>query len=310
MKKAIVTGANGFVGSAVVRELLKHDIEVLALGRKPLEEVDPKRLPESKKLIYVQIDSSQINSLPEKIKKTKWTSGNSCVFYNFAWSGNNGLTDGTIKDQLKNVTYSANSVVVAKKLGCIKFVNAGTIEETFVEKYLEFNWQNQDYHSSHGIYANSKLAARDMCKLNAYLCKIDYIHTRFSVLVDDQLSANSFVHTVLKRIKKGESYNTPQNNQLFDILPLEEGAKAYYLIGEKGVNKADYYIGSGKPKTLSQYFDQFKKIVSGSDYNSETTLQPNNKVLGPDSFSIDDLMLETGFTLDITFENFIKKIAK
>ena len=44
MKKAIVTGANGFVGSAVVSELLKHGIEVLALGRKPLEEVDPKRL--------------------------------------------------------------------------------------------------------------------------------------------------------------------------------------------------------------------------------------------------------------------------
>ena len=35
MKKAIVTGANGFVGSAVVIELLKNGIEVLALGRKP-----------------------------------------------------------------------------------------------------------------------------------------------------------------------------------------------------------------------------------------------------------------------------------
>lgn len=31
MKKAIVTGANGFVGSALVKELLKNNIEVIAL---------------------------------------------------------------------------------------------------------------------------------------------------------------------------------------------------------------------------------------------------------------------------------------
>ena len=51
-----------------------------------------------------------MDSFPEKIKKIGWTPGDSCVFYNFAWSGNNGLTDGTIKDQLKNVTYSLPTV--------------------------------------------------------------------------------------------------------------------------------------------------------------------------------------------------------
>jgi nucleoside-diphosphate-sugar epimerase len=142
------------------------------------------------------------------------------------------------------------------------------------------------------------------------LCKIDYIHTRFSVLVNDVLSANSFVHTVLKKISKGESYNAPQNDQLFDIIPLEECARAYYLIGNNGVNKADYYIGSGDPKTLSQYFDQFEKVVSGLDYNIETPLHSNNHVLGPESFSVSDLKSEIGFTLDISFEDFIKKIAK
>ena len=132
MKKAIITGSNGFVGSAVVSELLKNDIEVLALGRK-----SSTKLVKTNNYTYLQIDLRDIDSLPEKIQKLGWKPGESCIFYNFSWSGANGLTDGTIKDQIKNITYSAKSVIAAKKIGCTKFINVGTMEETFMEKFLD-----------------------------------------------------------------------------------------------------------------------------------------------------------------------------
>jgi nucleoside-diphosphate-sugar epimerase len=309
MKKAIITGANGFVGSAVVNELLNNGIEVLALGRKSIEEVNQKHLTEPKKFTYLQIDLAEIESLTAKIKKIGWTPGDFCVFYNFAWLGKNGLTDGTIKDQLKNVTYSAKSIAIAKEIGCMKFVNAGSMEETFVEKYIESGWKNQEYHSGQDIYAIAKLGSRDMCRLNAYLHKIDYVHTRFSVYVDDQLSANSFIHKILKKIKNGETYDAPKNNQLFDILKLEEAARAYRLIGDKGVNKSDYFIGTGDPKTLSQYFDQFKNIESGLDHDDDLEFL-NNNLLSSADFSINDLTRDTGFKPDITFKKFIKEMPK
>lgn len=310
MKKAIVTGAAGFVGSAVVRELLNRDIEVLALGRRPWENVDSNRLTESEKLTYLQIDSCDISSLPERLMDIGWETGLSCVFYNFAWSGKNGIADGTIEDQLKNVSYSANAVAVAKKIGCIKFVNSGTLEETFVENYLEHDWKNRNYHSTQGIYAISKLAARDMCKLVAYLEKIDYVHTRFSTFIDKDFSANGFVSLVLKKIVNKEPFDAPQNFQLFDLLPIEEGVKAYFLIGEKGKNKADYFIGSGKPRGLNHYFEQLKAVIAGNDFSEEECLLACHQILGANDFSIRDLISETGFALDITFEDFIMKYAK
>ena len=302
MKKAIITGSNGFVGSAVVSELLKNDIEVLALGRK-----SSTKLVKTNNYTYLQIDLRDIDSLPEKIQKLGWKPGESCIFYNFSWSGANGLTDGTIKDQIKNITYSAKSVIAAKKIGCTKFINVGTMEETFMEKFLDFDWKNKNYHSGQDIYAISKVGSRDMCKLNAYLNKIDYVHTRFSVFIDEHLSANSYVHKVLRNIKNGKEYNTPQNKELFDIISLKEGAIAYRLIGETGINNADYFIGSGDPKPLFYYFEKFKKVVSGLDNKKIDDLDFNDKILTPNSFCIKKLIKDTGFMPKISFEDFIKK---
>ena len=310
MEKAIVTGATGYIGSAVVRELLHRDIEVLALGRSPWQDVDPKRLPKSNKLKYILIDASDIFNLPNKIKEIGWEPGNSCVFYNFTWAGRNRLTDGTIEDQLKNVTYSANTIVVAKRLGCIKFINAGTLEETFVENYLKLDWKNNCYHSNHDIYAISKLAARDMCRLVAYLQKIDYIHTRFSTFVTDDLNATGYIHAVLNKIANNEAYDAPMNNQLFDFLPLEEGVKAFYLIGKKGKNKADYFIGSGEPTTLSHYFDKFKAAITNIEYPAVENIFSKTQILKIKDFSIKNLNNDTGFSPSVTFDNYIKKRLK
>ena len=85
MKKAIVTGATGFIGSELVKNLLRKNIEVLALGRKLWCDVDPLRLSEDAKLTYFQIDMAEIETLPQKILDVGWDVGDDCVFYNFAW---------------------------------------------------------------------------------------------------------------------------------------------------------------------------------------------------------------------------------
>ena len=61
MKKAIVTGSTGFIGSALVRYLLGKGIKVLALGRKNPDKIDSRILPNSKNLTYSSLDLSLIH---------------------------------------------------------------------------------------------------------------------------------------------------------------------------------------------------------------------------------------------------------
>ena len=127
MKKAIVTGASGLIGHNVINELLSNGVKVLAIGRKERVSFDLYKTNSLNDLSYCQLDLENIDLLPQKVDEIGWSPEESCVFYHFAWSGSKTLTDGTIDDQLKNVSYSANAVKIAKKLGCIKFINSGVL---------------------------------------------------------------------------------------------------------------------------------------------------------------------------------------
>lgn len=288
MKKAIISGSLGLIGKSVANYLLSNDIEVLCLGRKNLKESDIKNHLD-KKVDYISLDMESISELPERIKKLNWEVGDDCIFYNFAWAGVDRLTDGNFKDQLKNAINSSLAVKTAKKIGCKKFINSGSIEENYSELALK---KSLPYLSSQANYALSKLAARDMCSMVAYLEKIDYVHTRLSAPLSPDLSKGGYISKTLKKIINNENYETPKNTQLYDIISTNDVAKAYYLIGTKGKNKENYFIGTGKLTTLDSYFYSVKQTKLGIKVK-EMNMLPNDDI--GQFFSLKSLRTDTGF---------------
>ena len=299
MKKAIITGATGLVGMAVARHLTSCGVDVLCLGRRQL---DPALVSHhfGTGASYLNLALDRFAELPTRLAAMDWTADESTVFFHFAWGGQNRLTDGTFAEQLDNAIHAAEAVRTAKRIGCARFVNAGTVEETFVERFLEGS-REVTYRSGQTDYALAKLAARDMCRMVAYLEKIDFVHTRLSVPLAPDLSRGTYVASTLKKIARGETYEAPQNEQLFDIVLTDDVARAYYLIGQEGRNKADYFIGTSRPATLKQYFAQFERLVRGEPAMPTESISDERVQI----FSTHELQQETGFVASVGLEGLV-----
>jgi nucleoside-diphosphate-sugar epimerase len=301
MKKAIISGATGLCGSYLAKYLINRGVDVLCLGRTPFNELDLKTQEKLYGIHFISIDMKNILSLQNKLRNISWMPGDNCIFYNFAWGGKKKLSDGSFQSQFNNAIYSANALSLAKKIGCKKFINVGTIEETFAENFLN-NRQIYDPPNKTQInYTIAKLASRDMCKIISYLEKIDYVHTRLSVPISLDLNVGGYISSVFAKIKNGKNYDEPKNKQLFDIILLEDMAEAYYLIGKDGKNNSDYFIGTSCPKKLNEYFNIYSSTIKKS---SEVINRKNNV---NKMFKIDDLVNDTGFKVSNSFEDFMVK---
>ena len=115
MKKVIVTGANGFVGSAVCKELSKNGIKITAVVRNKQSNIE--RIKNIRNLKIIYCDMASYKDLASVVKERDYD-----CFYHFAWNGSAGALRGDYNVQLDNVRFSCDSVEAAKILGCKRYL--------------------------------------------------------------------------------------------------------------------------------------------------------------------------------------------
>ena len=95
MNRAIVTGATGFIGKFLVRELLKQKVDVIAVVRENspnISEID------SFPIEIVQCNIENFVSLPEKV-----VNRNVDAVFHLAWQGISDLDAKNQRIQLQNL---------------------------------------------------------------------------------------------------------------------------------------------------------------------------------------------------------------
>jgi nucleoside-diphosphate-sugar epimerase len=251
MKRALVAGAKGFVGSAVTRYLCSQGIEVVALAR---EGTLKGRADSLMPVVTVPFDISSAEEYAQFIPENDYD-----VFYHFAWSGSAGPARADVALQLDNVKWAVDCLRLAKKLGCKRFVGAGSIaeHETIAAAYTRGNKPGLGY-----IYGGGKLISHVMCASVAADIGIDLIWPEITNAYGPGELSPRLVNTTLRKCLRGESPQFTSGTQNYDFVYIDDVARAFYLIAGNGKPFNEYLIGSSAAKPLKEFLLEMQKAVA------------------------------------------------
>jgi nucleoside-diphosphate-sugar epimerase len=313
IKQAIVSGGTGFIGGFLVRELLKKNIQTIVLGRKKFEDIDSRKNDffDNVNCHYINLNMDNILNLSDELKSNKIEILENCIFYNIAWGTAKNLSDLDIKGQLANVEWSLNAYNTAVKLGCTKFIHVGTMEEGFTRKYLDLDYTKDNKYNRHIIYSLAKIASKDCLKLN-YDKKhnISLIFVNNSHVMGPLDNKDSFLQVTLGKLIKKEELIFSTGEQYFDCISVFDVARAYLLVGDKGLNGKEYWIGSGEARQLKEYVKIMYSLYPSGMKMNFGHFEYNDISLTKEDFSIENLITDTGFKPSNTFEDTVQNLAE
>lgn len=296
MKKIVVTGATSMIGAALIEECLNHDVEVYAVVRAGTGKRN--RLPEDDRLHFIEGSLEELSILPDKIPEKCDT------FYHIAWGNTGENRNRSAELQSRNITYTLEAVKAAKKLGCRRFIGAGS--------QAEYGPKNQEKISpdSHvnptTPYGASKLASGHLAFM---LCKelgMECIWPRIFSVYGIYEKETTMIASGLRKMLSGIPTEFTPAMQRWDYLYSKDAGRAYYLIGEKGRDGEIYCVGSGHARPLKDYILKMAELTGAQEPGIGARPYPEGAVMNLCA-DTESLKRDTGFVPKYSFEEGIKE---
>lgn len=298
MRRAVITGATGSIGTALVAELIKRGVEVLVLCREG--SARNKNIPKSP---LVTLQFCDLDGLKEVKNETGKQYD---VFYHFAWAGTTGAARNDMYLQNQNVAYALDAVEAAKRFGCRCFVGAGSqAEYGRVEGVLKADTAPFPEMG----YGMAKLCAGQMTRAHAHQLGLAHIWARILSVYGPNDGAQSMVMSSIKKLKAGEVPAFTKGEQQWDYLYSADAAEAFYLLGEKGVDGKTYVLGSGTVKPLAEYIETIRAVVAPEGALALGALPYAEKQVMFLQADITDLQADTGWQPKTAFAEGIRRTA-
>lgn len=298
MKKAIVTGAGGFIGGALTKLLLDKNITVYGID---ISETQLQKFKNYANFIPIVADFSKYEQLHEMIADREID-----VFYHFAWQGVFGEAFKKYKLQLDNAAFAGDAISEAIKISCKKFVFAGTYNEIETADFFDKSGTNPRYTC---IYSGAKSVAEIICKTISSNSHILYSAGLVTMAYGENNRSQMLPNVVMTQLINGESPKLIKGDIPYDLIYIDDIAKAFYAIGEKGVHLKSYYVGHRKLKTFRELLTEIGQVI---DPNVELKFgeYPDDSHRDYSKLDLDALYNDTGFECSADFRESIMKTAE
>ena len=295
MQKLVISGATSMIGSSVVKCALERNLEALCIVRK--DSANLTNLPKSEQIKIHYADLPEYSHLD--------ISGNYDVFYHFAWDKTFIHSRDNVDSQLANIRYTLDAVRLAKRLGCKKFIGAGSQAEYGIANEPLKPYTPANPQSGYGI---AKHAAGKMCGLLSSQLGMQFNWTRILSIYGKHDNPDSLIMYIIKELKENRTPELTKCEQIWDYLHCDDAARALLAVGKDGVNNKTYPLGSGSYKKLYDYINIVKNIVNpnaGLKFGHKEYYPHQPMFLAAD---ISELSADTGWKPRISFEDGIRDL--
>lgn len=132
----------------------------------------------------------------------------------------------------------------------------------------------------------------------------------FSVYGPHDGEKTMVMNSIKNMIENNESPDYTKGEQMWDYIYSEDVAKAFYLLGEKGINNSVYCIASGTSKPLYEYIEDIKNNINKNIKLKLGVIPYSDTQVMNLCADIKNLKKDTGFTPDFDFKEGILKTIK
>jgi UDP-glucose 4-epimerase len=267
MKRYVITGPTGAIGTALIERLAKEECEIYAVCRP-----DSKRkaqIPAGSKIHLIERDITDLKNLSEDI-------GHGDVFFHLAWQGPAGPQRNDMYLQNCNVRCALDAVEAAHQMGCECFIGAGS--------QMEYGRSDTPLCPDTPCrpetgYGMAKLCAGEMTR---YICgKYGIRHVWPRILsVYGPRDGGSMVMTAIKKLLDGQKCEFTKGEQIWDFLYSADAADILFRLSQKGKDGHIYPVGSGDARQLREYIEEIRNIVSpGTEIDFGSVPYGNNQIM-------------------------------
>lgn len=291
MKKAIITGANGFIGSRLVHILQEKGVETYALVQKDMDYSNI-----TGNIVEFELDNISLvqDNLPFDVD----------CFYHFAWKGVSSSYKNDYVLQMDNINSSLNAMCLAEYLKCKKIIFPGSVSEY---AYSDRPVDGKGNPCPADMYSACKVAVHNICEVYAKQHDLSFIWLLIPSIYGPGRSDNNIITYAIKELLNANKPLFTKLEQLWDYLYIDDLLHALYLIGCNGIGGNIYALGSGDVRPLSQYIEIIRNSIDPDLPFEIGALPYKTKQIDNSIVDLSLLCEHTGFEPQYSFEVGIMK---
>lgn len=294
MKKALIVGANGYVGTNLCNKLVSTDIDVIALVQKGS---DYSLLKNLERVNCIEFELATIDELEDSLLL------NVDVLFHLAWSGVSSANKNFVEKQTQNILYGIKVMYFSEKHNIKRVIVAGSASEYAYCNEVITGF-NIPYPSD--IYSASKIATRYVCQTYANQKGISFIWTAITSVYGPGRNDNNLITYSIKTLLENNKPSFTKLEQRWDYVFIDDLIDALILIGHKGKDGMIYPIGSGISRKMIEYVNIIRNSIDPQLKLGIGDLPYKNKMIDNQILDISSLQNDTGYLPKYSFEEGIQ----